>query len=52
MTMLQAVGFLQSVREHQLLVREYLHSRSRSDDLSPIQQVHPAAEIDDKLQIV
>lgn len=51
-TVLQAVGFLQPVRDHELFVGENLCGGSRGDDLSAIQQVDPAAEIEDELQVV
>ena len=50
--MLQAMRFLEPVLKHELFVGEYLNSRSRGNDLSGVQQVDPAAEIDNKLQIV
>ena len=50
--MLQAVRFLQPVGDHELFVRENLHGGSRGDDLSAVQQVDPAAEIEDELQVV
>jgi hypothetical protein len=52
MTVLQAVRLLQPVREHELFVRKDPGRGSGGDDRPPIQQVDPAAEIEDELQIV
>ena len=52
MAVLEAVGYLKAVGEHERFVGEYLQSGSRCDDLPPVHEIDAAAEIDDELQIM